>query len=203
MTEQKEPPKKELEGRCKHQVDELCYLPVHLSCEHQEKNRDGFVYCSPQYRTRPLPSALTQDTTGQPKIMVCGNCTPEQRHLYDEKIRQDERIKVYDELGVLHGEDAKRFTYEMEHPEPVTNRESEMVKRAYEIIENDKRKAEAGIRQSAREEVINEIQKLIAVDNWLCCYPVGENKDCSKPLLSCAECWREFFESLRKKEEPG
>jgi hypothetical protein len=52
---------------------------------------------------------------------------------YEQKIREDERKKVYDELGVLHGEDAKRFREYCEKPHPIGKRAREIIEQAQDL----------------------------------------------------------------------
>lgn len=77
----------------------------------------------------------------------------------DEQCRicsQATREKVYDELGVLYGESAKKFQEYMDAPP--TEADREMSKRAYEIIERDRIEAEKPIRKDEREKVLGKLE---------------------------------------------
>ena len=56
------------------------------------------------------------------------------RTIDEVAIRADERQKVYDELGVLTGEDARRFHEEIENPAPQTQAAKDMIRHAHEIV---------------------------------------------------------------------
>ena len=43
------------------------------------------------------------------------------------------RNAILDELGILHGEDAKRFNEQLDHPEPLTPEARDLVMQAKEI----------------------------------------------------------------------
>ena len=77
----------------------------------------------------------------QIKILVINdNRTTKQINNHEKVIRQDERNKVYDEHGILHGENARRFhEYLSRDPtDDVRTQYLESSKRAYAIIEREK-----------------------------------------------------------------
>ena len=60
--------------------------------------------------------------------------TPEEKQKHDTAIRN----AVLDELGILHGEDAKRFNEQLNHPEPLTPEARDLVARAKEIAKRER-----------------------------------------------------------------
>ena len=70
--------------------------------------------------------------------------------------RKAEREKVYDELGVLYGESAKKFQEYIDAPP--TEEDRETAKRAYEIIEREDREKEKPIRKDEREKVLGKLE---------------------------------------------
>ena len=113
------------------------------------------------------------------------------------------RNAVLDELGILHGEDAKRFTEQLDHPEPLTPEARDLVMRAKEIAQATRKEKgcpywnpdvniypdEPGnhctcqfshIRKNEREKVLDKIV-LMTLDR-----PCTE--DYSPNLLGCSGC---------------
>lgn len=119
--------------------------------------------------------------------------------------RHDAAIRnaVLDELGILHGEDAKRFNEQLDHPEPLTPEARDLVMRAKEIAQATRKEKgcpywnpdvniypdEPGnhctcqfshIRKNEREKVLDKIV-LMTLDR-----PCTE--DYSPNLLGCSGC---------------
>jgi hypothetical protein len=79
------------------------------------------------------------------------------------------RNAVLDELGVLHGEDAKRFTEQLDHPEPLTPEARDLVMQAKEIAKRERTALDDRdrlIREDEREKVLaglNQGRKIITL----------------------------------------
>ena len=76
-------------------------------------------------------------------------------------IRQDERHKVYDELGVLYGEDAKRFNEYLNSPqEEKTPEQKEMDRRVIELAKTIRLDPPEKYQQE-RDKVLDKFKEVI------------------------------------------
>ncbi|MDD3983940.1 MAG: hypothetical protein PHU54_08360 [Candidatus Omnitrophica bacterium] len=83
--------------------------------------------------------------------------TPEEKQKHDTAIRN----AVLDELGILHGEDAKRFNEQLNHPEPLTPEARDLVARAKEIAKKERMALDYSERIRDLEEIISLSEKLL------------------------------------------
>ena len=79
---------------------------------------------------------------------------------HDQRVRE----KIYDDLGVLYGESAKKFQEYMDAPP--TEKDREISKRVYAIIERDRIEAEKPIRKDERGKVFDELEQKIQSITW-------------------------------------
>lgn len=87
--------------------------------------------------------------------------TPEEKQKHDTAIRN----AVLDELGILYGEDAKRFNEQLDHPEPLTPEARDLVMQAKEIAKKERTALDDRdrlIREDEREKVLNAIRDACA-----------------------------------------
>ena len=77
--------------------------------------------------------------------------------------RHDAAIRnaVLDELGILHGEDAKRFNEQLDHPEPLTPEARDLVVQAKEIAKRERTALDYSERIRNLEEIISLSEKLL------------------------------------------
>jgi hypothetical protein len=101
------------------------------------------------------------------EVLSCMEFPPETRMnlLSDELAKEHER--TMDMFGILHGEDAKKFIYEMNNPNPPTDRDIVFVKRAFDILEKEEKEKDARIRKEITTEIINNLAKWTCENNWV------------------------------------
>ena len=68
------------------------------------------------------------------------------------------RNAVLDELGILHGEDAKRFTEQLDHPEPLTPEARDLVMQAKKIAQKERTALDD------RDRLVREDERRIILD---------------------------------------
>ena len=85
-----------------------------------------------------LPDTCTDDTCIYKRFSK--NMENAERH--DQQIRTDERNKVMDEFGILHGDDAKRFHDYMDNPDPGMSPDAKkLIKEAFDRATEEMKKS--------------------------------------------------------------
>jgi hypothetical protein len=84
-------------------------------------------------QTRTLLMWLVRNKKEMFSQIVCPTCKEDVVEKAAVEAREDEREKVLGELGVLHGEDARKFNEELENPSPLTPEAAEVMRKAREL----------------------------------------------------------------------
>jgi hypothetical protein len=101
-----------------------------------------------------------------------------------QEARKEERKRVYDEEGILHGEDAKRFVENLGKPNPARDK---IVEKAQKIFASVKNENIEEIRHKAKLEVFDAIERISTP------YKSGYLKGCKRYFIT-------HFEKIKKEQ---
>ena len=101
-----------------------------------------------------------------PAAKVCTECHARKCCvLWDCPLRNEiwktAQEKLMDDLGILHGEDAKRFNEQLDHPEPLTPEARDLVMQAKEIAKKERTALDYSDHIKDLETIISLSKKLL------------------------------------------